>query len=122
MVVLRPVAGERRDFVTQRVAGTLAGAGLALLVVWLLPPNLLLAAAFAFLVVLASYAMSGNYFMQTMFLTPMLLIFLSAGQGDEATVDLTAGRVLYTLVGAALAILVALVMERWDERSGLASR
>lgn len=43
---------------------------IALVVVWLLPQDLLLVAAFVFLVVLAAYAMSGNYFMQTMFLTP----------------------------------------------------
>jgi len=54
LVVLRPVPGERRASVRQRLAGTLLGAGVALLVVWLLPATLLLPAEFAFLVVLAA--------------------------------------------------------------------
>jgi hypothetical protein len=119
IVVLRPVPGERRDYVEQRVAGTLTGALIALAVVWVLPPALLLAAAFVFLVVLAAYAMSGNYFMQTMFLTPMLLLFLSAGGETEVTVSLTIGRVMFTVIGALLAAALAWGMERWDERSGL---
>lgn len=119
MVVLRPVPGERRDYVQQRLAGTMAGAGIALLVVWLAPASLLLPAAFGFLVMLAAYAMSGNYFMQTLFLTPMLLFFLSAGDEAEITAELTAERVVYTVVGVALAAGLAWAMERWDERSGL---
>ncbi|HEX6886950.1 MAG TPA: FUSC family protein [Candidatus Nanopelagicales bacterium] len=119
LVVLRPVPGERRDYVRQRLAGTLLGAAVALVVVWLLPANLLLPAAFVFLVVLASYAMSGNYFMQTLFLTPMLLIFLSADGSGEVTVDLTVTRVAFTVVGVILAAGLAWALERWDERSGL---
>lgn len=119
IVVLRPVPGERRSYLSQRLAGTLLGAGVALLVVWLLPADLRIVAAFAFLVVLAAYAMSGNYFMQTLFLTPMLLIFLSAGDEAEATVELTLDRVAFTLVGVVLAAGVAWAMQRWDERSGL---
>jgi hypothetical protein len=118
IVVLRPVPGERRDYVRQRLAGTLAGAALALLVVWLVPADWLTVAAFACLVVLAAYAMSGNYFMQTLFLTPMLLIFLSVEDVEEATFALTVERVVYTVVGAGLAVLVAWGMERWDERVG----
>ena len=119
MVVLRPVPGERREYVQQRLAGTLAGAGIAMLVVWLVPAGLLLPAAFLFLVALAAYAMSGNYFMQTLFLTPMLLIFLSAGDEAEITVGLTLERVLFTVVGVALAAGLAWGMERWDAHSGL---
>lgn len=122
MVVLRPVPGERRDYVHQRLAGTLAGAGVAVLVVWLLPQQWHMVAAFSFLVMLAAYAMSGNYFMQTLFLTPMLLIFLSVGDEATATIELTAGRVVFTIIGVVLATALALLMERWDERSGLVAR
>jgi uncharacterized membrane protein YccC len=119
MVVLRPVPGERRSYVRQRLAGTLLGAAVSLLVVWLLPADLWIVAAFAFLVILAAYAMSGNYFMQTLFLTPMLLIFLSAGGEAEITVELTLERVAFTVLGVVLAAGLAWAMERWDERSGL---
>jgi hypothetical protein len=120
MVVLRPVAGERRSYLRQRLAGTLAGAALALVVVWLVPAELLIVTAFGALVLLAAYAMSGSYLMQTLFLTPMLLIFLSVEDEAGATVALTVERVVFTIVGVAMAVVLAVVMERWDERSGLA--
>lgn len=119
MVVLRPVPGERRDYLNQRLAGTLVGAVIALITVWVLPENLLMVAGFVYLVILAAYAMSGNYFMQTMFLTPMLLLFISADSQAEVTVGLTFGRVVFTVIGAAIALVIALAMAKWDEKSGL---
>lgn len=119
IVVLRPVPGERLEYVQQRLAGTLTGAAIALLAVLALPQDWLLVTAFVFLVVLAAYAMSGNYFMQTMFLTPMLLLFLSAGAETEVTVELTIERVLFTVIGVIVAAGLAWGMARWDERSGL---
>jgi hypothetical protein len=119
LVVLRPSAAARGALIRPRIIGTLAGAALALALLWLLPAGLLLLVAFGFLIALAAYAMSGNYVMQTLFLTPMLMIFLSVGQDAEATVELTGGRVLYTLLGAALAASLAWSLDRWDRRSGL---
>jgi hypothetical protein len=119
LVVLRPLSGERRSYVHQRLAGTLLGAAVSVLVIWLLPDELWIVAAFGFLVLLAAYAMSGNYFMQTLFLTPMLLIFLSVGDEADVAVELTLERLAFTVVGVALAAGLAWAMERWDERSGL---
>lgn len=116
LVVLRPLATERASYIVQRVWGTLLGALIALVSLWLVPSDWLVPAALAFLVVLAAYAMSGNYFLQTAFLTPMLMILMSANDRGAA-VELTLGRVLYTVVGAAIAALLAWVMLVTDQRA-----
>jgi hypothetical protein len=118
LVALRPVPDERMAYAIQRIWGTLAGAAIALITVWLLPSDWLMPAAFAYLLALAAYAMSGNYFMQTMFLTPMLMLFLSAGADAQATVELTLGRVFYTIIGVVLAALLTWALAVWDRRSG----
>jgi uncharacterized membrane protein YccC len=119
LVVLRPAPAARGALIGPRITGTLAGAALALALVWLLPADLLLLAAFGFLIALAAYAMSGNYVMQTLLLTPMLMVFLTVGQASDTTVQLTAGRVFYTLLGATAAAGLAWGLDRWDRRSGL---
>lgn len=122
LVALRPVPGERMSYAIQRIWGTLAGSLIALVTIWLAPSGWLMIAAFVYLVTLAAYAMSGNYFMQTMFLTPMLMIFLTSGADKEATVELTLGRVYYTIIGvllaAALTYLMAVLDRRADRSSG----
>lgn len=122
LVALRPIPEERDAYVGPRIAGTLLGAAVAIAVVLLVPSSLLLAAAFAFLVALAAYAMSGNYFMQTLFLTPALLVFMTLGDTSAATIGLTLGRVLYTIIGALLVGLIAWGMHRWDDRARTPTR
>jgi hypothetical protein len=117
LVALRPVPGERMSYAIQRIWGTLAGSLLALLTVWLVPSGWLMIAAFGYLVALAAYAMSGNYFMQTLFLTPMLMIFLTSGADKEATIELTLGRVYYTIIGVLLAAALTYLMAMWDRRA-----
>jgi len=117
LVALRPVPGERMSYAIQRIWGTLAGSLIALVTVWLVPSAWLMLAAFGYLVALAAYAMSGNYFMQTLFLTPMLMIFLTSGADKEATIDLTLGRVYYTIIGVLLAAALTYLMAMWDRRA-----
>lgn len=116
LVALRPLPSERAGYLVQRNWGTLLGALIALLTIWLVPSAWLLPTALAYLVALAAYAMSGNYFLQTAFLTPMLMILMSANEKSVA-IELTIGRVLYTVVGVMIAALLALGMQRWDRRS-----
>jgi hypothetical protein len=119
LVALRPIPDERSAYALPRVAGTLLGALIAVVLVLLLPANLLMLAALGCLLALAAYAMSANYFMQTLFLTPMLLLFMTSGDPAEAAIELTIGRVFYTLIGAALVTLLAWGMTRWDQSSAM---
>ncbi len=117
LVALRPAPQERRAFIGPRVAGTLVGGLIAVLVVAVVPPDLILIIAIGFLIALAAYAMSQDYFMQTMFLTPMLLLFMTYGEPEDATLELTLVRVAYTLIGALLVAVIAWAMHRTDQRS-----
>lgn len=116
LVALRPSPDERGAYVAPRIIGTLLGAGLAVVVVLLVDPGLLMPIAFGFLVALAAYAMSGSYLMQTLFLTPALLILMSYGDDTGTAIELTLGRVLYTVIGAGLVGVLAWALQRWDAR------
>lgn len=122
LVALRPLPGERMSYAIQRIWGTVVGAAIAMVTVWVLPAEMLSLAAFAFLIALAAYAMSGNYFMQTMFLTPMLMIFLTPKGDKQASYELTLGRVLYTLIGVSLVAILTGALAAWDRRTESADR
>jgi len=79
-----------------------------------LAPTLAALVAAVCLYWLAVYSMSGNYFMQTLFLTPMLLIFATLGDEEKGLVY-TGERVFFTIVGVAVGVVAAIVLDRWDK-------
>lgn len=116
VVALRPLPAERADTVKGRLLGTLLGAAVALVAAITLPTWAAAAVAAICLYLLVVYAMGGSYFMQTLFLTPMLLLLASLGD-DSLSIELTAQRVLFTIVGAGLVVLGAVILRWWDGRS-----
>lgn len=116
VVALRPLPEERRDTLEGRLLGTLLGALIALAATLLLPTWGTAIVAVICLYVMVVYAMGGSYFMQTLFLTPMLLLMASLGD-DARGFELTAERVVFTLVGAAVVVVAALLLRRWDRYS-----
>lgn len=117
VVALRPLPEQRSHTLRDRLLGTLAGAVLAFVVVLWLPVWLAAVVAAVCLVLLATYSMGGSYFMQTFFLTPMLLIFATLGD-EEKGLTYTAERVFYTILGVAVGFLAAWALDRWDRASG----
>lgn len=115
IVALRPLPRERGDTLRDRLLGTLLGALIAVPVVLFLPLPVATGFAALFLFLLATYAMGGSYFMQTLFLTPMLLIFASLGDTDRG-VTLTIERVYYTIIGIGIGVIAAYLLDRWDRR------
>lgn len=113
LVALRPLPEERRDTLEGRLLGTLGGAVIALVAAVALPTWASAVVAIACLYLLAIYAMGGSYFMQTLFLTPMLLLFASLGDEGKG-LTLTAERVIFTVIGAVLVVVAALLLRRWD--------
>ena len=113
VVALRPLPEERRDTLQGRLLGTLGGAVIALIAALVLPTWAAAMVAIICLFLLATYAMGGSYFMQTLFLTPMLLLFASLGDEGKG-ITLTAERVTFTVIGAALVVVAALLLRRWD--------
>ncbi len=102
----------------RRLLGTLLGAVIAFVVIVTLPVWLGALVAAICLVLLAAYSMSGDYFMQTLFLTPMLLIFATLGDENKG-ITYTGERVFFTIVGVAVGVVALVVLDRWD-RAALA--
>ncbi|WP_315914668.1 FUSC family protein [Arthrobacter sp. lap29] len=115
LMALRPLPNQRRDTLNGRILGTLLGAVFALLVVIFLPLWAGVIVAVLCLFVMVWYTMGGAYLMQTLALTPMLLIFASLGDAERG-VELTLERVMYTVVGFVVAVLIALLLRRWESR------
>ncbi|MCU0297425.1 MAG: FUSC family protein [Candidatus Nanopelagicales bacterium] len=117
VVALRPLPDQRATTLRDRLLGTLFGAVLAFVAIVALPSWGALLVAAVCLPLLAAYSMSGNYFMQTLFLTPMLLIFTTIGDEAEG-ISATAERVFYTIVGVAVGFAAAWALARWDRAAG----
>lgn len=120
VIALRPLPEERSDTLRGRLLGTLFGAGIALAAI--LTGNVIFGAllAVACLYLLTAYALGGSYFMQTLFMTPMLLVFASLGDMDKG-LQYTGQRVLYTVIGALMGILAAVMLSRFDSSEVSAS-
>lgn len=71
--------------------------------------------AVLWLFVMVWYTVGGAYLMQALALTPMLLICASLGDIDRGF-ELTLERVLFTVIGVAAAVLLALLLHRWESR------
>ncbi|WP_427019420.1 FUSC family protein (plasmid) [Pseudarthrobacter sp. P1] len=111
LMALRPLASQRRETLNGRLIGTFLGAMIALLAVWFLPLWGTVIVAVLCLFFLVWYSMGGAYLMQALALTPMLLIFASLGN-VELGFELTIERVVFTVIGISLAVLLALMLLR----------
>lgn len=115
LMALRPLPNQRRETLNGRLIGTFLGAVIALLAVLLLPLWAAIVVAVFCLFTLVWYTMGGAYLMQALALTPMLLIFASLGDIDRGF-ELTIERVSFTVVGVAAAVLLALMLRRFESR------
>ena len=113
-MVLRPFGAETRRLARQRVAGTLAGALVALALAALLPPWAALAAAGLLLVLMVGYAVLDRYGPTVACSTPFIVL-LGAGGGGVAALGLAVERVGATVVGAVVAAGIALALARGEE-------
>ncbi len=115
-MVLRPVGSETRSIAYQRIAGTVLGAVLAIALLELLPATVAVVAAGLLLALVVAYVLLGRYGQFVTFLTPFVV--LSAG-GD---LDVAIERVGMTLLGAAVAAVIAIALVHVEERLGWAGR
>lgn len=115
VVALRPLPQERGDTLRGRLLGTILGALIALPAVLFLPQSAAMVLAWVFLFLLATYSMGGSYFMQTLFLTPMLLIFGSLGDTEKG-IEITLERVYFTVIGIVIGVAAAYALDRWDRQ------
>lgn len=115
-VVLRPFGDVTRRKALERVAGTIAGVALSLVLATVLPIwGVAIAVAFC-MVLMAAYALKGDYVRQVVFLTPTVVLMGSWGTvglvGLERALATVAGAVLAALVGGSLALYDARAEDR----------
>lgn len=112
-LVLRPYGAETLAVARDRIAGTLAGAVLALIMVLFLPSWTAIMVIVGLLVLILAYAILGRYAQEVLFLTPFIVL-LGTGGVAAATVGLAVQRILATLLGAVVAGGIALALARAD--------
>ncbi|MGC3992938.1 MAG: FUSC family protein [Propionicimonas sp.] len=111
-IVLRPFDDETLRKSWQRVLGTVAGALVAVVLSFVLPPWVVVVAVGACLVLALCYLVRADYPRQVIFLTPVVVLLGPAVSPGGLAVE----RVLLTVLGAALAAVVAVGVARFDRR------
>lgn len=112
-LVLRPAADETRTLARDRVVGTVVGLAAGVVAVVLVPLPVLLLLAAGCVVLTTAWGMAGDNLRATTYAAPMLVLLGSSGLAGSG-VALALERTLLTVVGVALAVLTALVLDRWD--------
>lgn len=113
-VVLRPFHDQTRRKALQRVAGTIGGVLLSLLLVAILPVWGVGVALALCLVMVIGFALTGDYTKQVVFLTPTVVL---VGSADQVGV-MVAERGMATIAGAGLAGLIGMSLAWIDARPG----
>ena len=113
--VLQPRAHETRDAARARVAGTLAGAAVAVAAVVLLPASILLIAAAACFALVVAWAFVGDLGHQAGYSTAALVLLGSSGL-TGAGVETALTRLLLFGAGAAVALALSELLLRADRR------
>lgn len=103
----------------QRTLGTLAGALLAWAILSAAPSFWTLLIAVAVLQLLTEVVIGFNYALGQIFITPMALLMTTLASHGEAA-SMAMARVVDTTLGAAVGIVLALVLSSLDERIHLA--
>lgn len=103
----------------QRTLGTVIGAGIAWAILSSAPSFGWLLLAVAVLQVLTEVVIGFNYALGQIFITPMALLMTSMAHHGEAA-EMALSRIFDTTLGAAVGIVLALVLSSLDERVHLA--
>lgn len=114
--VLRPVAGETRAVAIDRTLGTVAGVFLAMVIIWTFPQAIALLLALPCTVFMIAWAVMQDLRKQTMFGTPGVVLFGSAGAVD-LSLDVAGERLLLTFLGVLVAAGAVLVLDLLGRRA-----
>jgi hypothetical protein len=104
-VILRPQPHEARQMMHARMAGTMLGAFVALILLYLLPGWLVTLAVVASGLLFFAYLQTRDYLRQTFALTTVLLLLSAAGV-KQAGIDASLERILWTAVAIACAAAI----------------
>ncbi|AYG94429.1 FUSC family protein [Brevundimonas naejangsanensis] len=106
----------------QRMGGTVIGALLAWLLLLQDPSVWILIAALAALQLLTEMVIGVNYALGQVLVTPMALLMTYLGAGRAVGPDMASDRILETLIGVAVGVVLSVAFSSADERTHLARR
>jgi len=106
----------------QRMGGTLIGALLAWLLLLQDPSVWILIGALAALQLLTEMVIGVNYAFGQVLVTPMALVMTYLGARGAVGPDMASDRILETLIGVAVGVILAVLFSTADERLHLARR
>jgi hypothetical protein len=115
--VLVPTSAERARATTERVAGTISGALLGIVVGVLLPTALTAVAALGALVLMVAYALVGDGRRKVLWLTVLLVLMLGGAAAGSSAVDVALQRLAWTVVGAVLVGAAAVLVASLDRHA-----
>lgn len=104
-IIMKPDFGSVFTRAVLRAAGTSVGVVIGVIVLTLLPKGFLLVAAVAVLAALMPWAKGVSYAMQTLALTPLVLIILDLMAPAQQTIDYGAQRFFDTLIAGAIVLV-----------------
>ncbi|GAA0692508.1 FUSC family protein [Marinobacterium maritimum] len=104
----------------QRMAGTVAGAVLAWILLQQAPSIWFLILIVAVLQLLTEFVIGFNYALGLLFVTPMALLMTYLGANGNVGMEIVTERLLDTLLGAGIGIAVAVLLSTLDDRRYLA--
>lgn len=106
----------------QRMGGTVIGALLAGLLLLQDPSVWVLIAALAALQLLTEMVIGVNYALGQVLVTPMALLMTYLGAARAVGPDMASDRILETLIGVAVGVVLSVILSSADERTRLARR
>ncbi len=106
----------------QRVAGTVVGALLAWLLLAQHPGIWVVIVVLVGLQLLTEVVIGTNYAMGQVLVTPMALLMTSLGAAQALGPEMAPARIVETLVGAAVGVILSVILSTRDDRKHLAAR
>ena len=113
-MVLRPVRGETTRLARDRTLGTRLGAVASVVIVLILPTSLSLVLAGMSGLLMVAWALANDDVRMTFFGTPAVILLSSSGVVG-AIVAVAANRLVLTVIGAVVALTLAVLLARWED-------
>lgn len=116
-LVMKPDFGSIYDRALQRIIGTVVGVTIGALILVMVPKGYLFVLIMALLAAVLPWAMQRSYILQAVFLTPLILMLVDVIVPGTGSVDDALQRLLDTVIGGLIVILLGYVPWRYAGRT-----
>ncbi|MEQ4618975.1 MAG: FUSC family protein [Corticimicrobacter sp.] len=116
-LVMKPDFGSIHDRALQRIIGTVVGVAIGALILAAVPKGYLFVLIMGLLAGVLPWAMQRSYILQAVFLTPLILMLVDVIVPGTGSVDDALQRLLDTVIGGAIVILLGCLPWRYVSRA-----